>query len=114
MKTKIHAAAGAVALLTVGCFWTFTVLAELSDQAETMATANAAVLAFMAALIPAMIIAGGMGFSLAKGWKNHVVQHKKCRMRIVVPKDLLIILPSAYVLAGCTEYRRFDSTFFVM
>lgn len=114
MKTKIHAAAGAVALLTVACFWIGTVLAELSGQAETIATAKAAVLAGMAVLIPAMMIAGASGFSLGKGWKSPVVQHKKRRMRIVAASGLLVLVPSAYVLAGWAAEGRFDAAFIIV
>lgn len=114
MRTKIHAAAGAVALLTVACFWLATVTAELSGHAETMAAVKSGVLAGMAVLIPAMIVVGASGFSLGQGWKSPIVQQKKRRMRIVAANGLLVLLPSAYVLAGWAEDGRFDAAFFVV
>lgn len=114
MKTKIHAAAGSVTLLTVACFWLATVTAELAGHAETIAAVKAAVLAGMAVLIPAMIVVGASGFSLASGWKSPIVQQKKRRMRIVAANGLLVLLPSAYLLAGWAEDGRFDAAFLVV
>lgn len=114
MKAKLHAAAGGVALLTVACFWISTVAAELTGNAETIAAAKATILAGMVVLIPAMMIAAASGFSLGKGWKSPVVQHKKRRMRIIAANGLLVLLPSAYVLAGWAEAGRFDTAFVVV
>ena len=112
MKAKVHAAAGAAALLVVGSFWLATVATELSGNLETVATVKAGILAGMAVLIPLMIVAGASGFSLAKGWKNPAVQRKKRRMRVVAANGLLVLLPSAYVLAGWAGEGRFDAAFF--
>ncbi|MDR7222148.1 hypothetical protein [Aminobacter aminovorans] len=114
MKAKLHAAAGGVALLTVSCFWISTVAAELTGSAEIIATVKATILAGMAVLIPAMTIAGASGFSLGKGWKSPVVQHKKRRMRIIAANGLLVLLPSAYVLAGWAAEGRFDIAFIIV
>lgn len=111
MKAKLHAAAGSVALLTVACFWISTVAAELTGNAETIAMVKAAVLAGMVVLVPAMAIAGASGFSLARGWKNPAVQRKKRRMRIIAANGLLVLVPSAYVLAGWAGQGRFDTAF---
>ncbi|GAA2886244.1 hypothetical protein GGQ99_004897 [Aminobacter niigataensis] len=114
MKAKLHAAAGAVALLTITCFWIATAAAELTGSAETIAAVKAAILAGMVVLIPAMMVAGASGFSLGRGWKSPVVQQKKRRMRIVAANGLLVLLPSAYVLAGWAETGRFDAAFFAV
>lgn len=114
MKIKIHAAAGAVALLTVSCFWLATAISELSGQAGAIAAVKAGILAGMAVLVPALIVAGASGFSLATGWKTPAVQRKKRRMRIIAANGLAVLLPSAYLLAGWAEEGRFDATFFVV
>ncbi|ODT08043.1 MAG: hypothetical protein ABS58_04640 [Mesorhizobium sp. SCN 65-20] len=111
MKAKVHAAAGAAALLVVGSFWLATVATELSGNLETIAAVKAGVLAGMTVLIPLMIVAGASGFSLAKGWKSPIVQRKKRRMRIVAANGILVLLPSAYVLAGWAGEGRFDGAF---
>lgn len=114
MKAKLHAAAGGAALLTVSCFWISTVAAELTGNAEIIATVKATILAGMVVLIPAMIIAGASGFSLGKGWRSPVVQIKKRRMRIIAGNGLLVLLPSAYVLAGWAGEGRFDAAFIIV
>ena len=111
MKAKVHAAAGAAALLVVGSFWLATVATELSGNQETIAAVKAGVLAGMTVLIPLMVVAGASGFSLAKGWKSPIVQRKKRRMRIVAANGILVLLPSAYVLAGWAGEGRFDTAF---
>lgn len=111
MKAKVHAAAGAAALLVIGSFWLATVAAELSGNLETIAAVKAGVLAGMTVLIPLMIVAGASGFSLAKGWKSPTVLRKKRRMRIVAANGILVLLPSAYVLAGWAGEGRFDAAF---
>ncbi len=111
MKAKVHAAAGAAALLVVGSFWLATVATELSGNLETIAAVKAGVLAGMAVLIPLMIVAGASGFSLAQDWKSPTVLRKKRRMRIVAANGILVLLPSAYVLAGWAGEGRFDAAF---
>ncbi|MFE0013365.1 hypothetical protein ACFWXH_00875 [Mesorhizobium sp. NPDC059054] len=114
MKAKVHAAAGAVALLAVVCFWLSTAVAEVSGNVETIATVKSAILAGMVVLIPAMALAGASGFSLGKGWKSPVVQRKKRRMRFIAVNGMLILLPSAYMLAGWAAQGRFDAAFVVV
>lgn len=114
MKAKVHAAAGAAALLVVGSFWLATVATEFSGNLETIAAVKAGVLAGMAVLIPLMIVAGASGFSLAQGWKSPTVLRKKRRMRIVAANGMLVLLPSAYVLAGWAEEGRFDAAFLAL
>ncbi|WP_054309479.1 hypothetical protein [Mesorhizobium sp. 1M-11] len=114
MKAKVHAAAGAVALLAVVCFWLSTAAAELSGNVETIAAVKSAILTGMVVLIPAMAVAGASGFSLGKGWKSSIVQRKKRRMRFIAINGLLILLPSAYMLAGWAGQGRFDAAFVVV
>ncbi|PLP57810.1 hypothetical protein CYK37_19640 [Mesorhizobium loti] len=111
MKAKVHAAAGAVALLAVVCFWLSTAAAELSGDVEAIAAVKSGILTGMLVLIPAMALAGASGFSLGKGWKGTIVQRKKRRMHFVAINGLLILLPSAYLLAGWAEQGHFDAAF---
>jgi hypothetical protein len=114
MKTRIHAAAGAVALITVSAFWLSTATVELLGDAAAIATVKNSVLAGMAVLIPAMIIAGASGFSLGKGWKSPVVARKKRRMRIIAANGLLVLVPSAYLLSSFATAGRFDNLFTIV
>ncbi|BCG76814.1 hypothetical protein MesoLj113b_03560 [Mesorhizobium sp. 113-3-3] len=114
MKTRIHAAAGAVALITVSAFWLSTATVELLGDTAAIATVKNSVLAGMAVLIPAMIIAGASGFSLGKGWKSPAVARKKWRMRIIAANGLLVLVPSAYLLSSFATAGRFDNLFTIV
>ncbi|HEV2506013.1 MAG TPA: hypothetical protein VGV39_23245 [Mesorhizobium sp.] len=114
MNAKIHAAAGSVALLAVAGFWLSTAVAELLGDVEAIAAVKSAVLSGMVVLIPAMALAGASGFSLGKGWRNPVVLRKKRRMRFIAANGLLVLLPSAYALAGWAGEGRFDAAFFAV
>lgn len=114
MKTLVHAAAGAVALLTVSAFWLSTATVELLGDEAAIAMVKSWVLAGMAVLIPAMIVAGASGFSLGKGWKSPVVARKKQRMRIIAANGLLVLVPSAYLLSSLADAGRFDTLFTIV
>ena len=114
MKTRIHAAAGAVALITVSAFWLSTATVELLGDTAAITMVKNSVLVGMAVLIPAMIIAGASGFSLGKGWKSPVVARKKWRMRIIAANGLLVLMPSAFLLSSLATAGRFDSLFTIV
>ena len=114
MKTRIHAAAGAVALITVSAFWLSTATVELLGDTAAITMVKKSVLVGMAVLIPAMIIAGASGFSLGKGWKSPVVARKKWRMRIIAANGLLVLVPSAFLLSSLATAGRFDSLFTIV
>lgn len=114
MRTRIHAAAGAIALVTVSAFWLSTVTAELIGSTAAITTVKTSILAGMAVLIPAMIIAGASGFSLGKGWKSPVVARKKRRMRIIAANGLLVLVPSAFLLGSFAGAGRFGAIFMIV
>jgi hypothetical protein len=100
MKNWVHAAFGALALLTICVFWSGTAITELFGDARSVAVAKNAVLMGMLVLIPSMAIAGASGFSLGRKWRSPVVTRKALRMKFVAANGLLILLPSAFFLAG--------------
>lgn len=111
MKAKLHAAAGALALLTICTFWSATVITELFGDATAIAAVKNGILAGMLVLIPAMMMAGASGFSLGKGWRNPAVQRKKQRMKIIAANGILVLVPSAVFLAGKAGAGAFDTAF---
>lgn len=114
MKSKLHGLFGAVALLSIVTFWTSTVVSELFlDQASVVAVKNA-VLTGMWVLIPAMAATGGSGFSLARSRRGRLVDVKGRRMKGVAANGLLVLLPSAYVLASWANAGRFDGAFYAL
>lgn len=114
MKSKLHGIFGAVALLCIATFWLSTVVSELFlTQASVVAVKNA-VLTGMWLLIPAMAATGGSGFSLAKGRRGRLVDVKMRRMKGVAANGLLVLLPSAFVLASWASAGRFDGAFYAL
>jgi hypothetical protein len=111
MKTKIHAFAGALALLTICMFWSATFIAETFGDAAAIAAVKNGILAGMLVLAPAMAMAGASGFSLGKGWRSPAVQRKKQRMKIIAANGILILVPSAVFLASKAGAGVFDAAF---
>jgi hypothetical protein len=111
MKTKIHAFAGALALLTICIFWGTTAVTELFGDAADIAAVKNGILMGMLVLIPAMATVGASGFSLGKGWRSQAVERKKQRMKIIAANGILILVPSAVFLASKAGAGAFDAAF---
>lgn len=114
MKPALHAGAGAVAMLCILCFWTSTAVAELFLSPAAVVAVKQAVLQGMWLLIPAMLIIGGSGFSLARSGSGHLVEAKKKRMPIIAGNGLLVMLPAAFFLSGKASAGEFDATFYAI
>lgn len=114
MKSKLHAFFGAVALLCIVTFWVSTVVSELFlDQASVTGVKNT-ILTGMWVLIPAMAATGGSGFSLAGTRRGRLVDIKMRRMKGVAANGLLVLLPSAWMLASWANAGRFDGAFYTL
>lgn len=114
MKSTLHGFFGAVALLCIATFWASTVVSELFlDQASVVAVKNA-ILTGMWVLIPAMAATGGSGFSLARTRRGRLVDVKGRRMKAVAANGLLVLLPSAWMLASWANAGRFDGAFYAL
>lgn len=114
MKSKLHGIFGAIALLCIATFWVSTVVSELFLHHFAVVTVKNAVLAGMWLLIPAMAATGGSGFALAKGRAGRLVGVKARRMKLVAANGLLVLLPSAFVLASWANAGRFDGAFYAL
>lgn len=114
MKSKLHAVFGIVALLCVAAFWTSTVVSELFLEQDAVAAVKNGILAAMWLFVPAMAATGGSGFSLARGREGRLVQKKARRMKFIAANGLLVLLPSAFALAGMANAGRFDAWFYAV
>lgn len=114
MKTRIHAIAGVIGLLTIATFWSSTLLSELLGSHATIATVKNGVLWGMILLIPAMAIAGGSGMSLSQGRTDSGVLVKKKRMPFIAMNGLLVLVPSAFFLASKANAGAFDAAFYAV
>ena len=114
MKSKFHGIFGSIALLCIASFWSSTAVSEFFlDQPSVVAVKNA-ILTGMWVLIPAMMATGGSGFSLARGRRGRIADVKGRRMKIVAANGLLVLLPSAWMLASWANAGRFDTRFYAL
>jgi len=114
MKSRLHGAFGAIALLCISAFWLSSVVTELFMDHASVAAVKNAVLHGMWVLIPSMVLAGGSGFALAKGRVGRLVSAKRRRMKITAANGMLVLLPSAFMLATWANAGRFDGGFYAL
>ncbi|MEH6545398.1 MAG: CDGSH iron-sulfur domain-containing protein [Sneathiella sp.] len=114
MKTRIHAIAGVIGILTVAVFWVSTLITELVGSHEAIATLKNGILWGMIILIPALAIAGGSGMSLGQGLTSQRVLIKKKRMPFIALNGLLVLLPCAVFLSIKANAGEIDTTFYVV
>lgn len=114
MKAKLHGFFGAVALLCIATFWSSTAVSELFLDLASVTAVKNAILAGMWVLIPAMAATGGSGLSLAGARRGRLVEVKALRMKLVAANGLLVLLPSAFVLASWANAGRFDGAFYAL
>ena len=114
MKAKLHGFFGTVALLCIATFWVSTAISEAFLSQDSVTAVKNAILAGMWLLIPAMAATGGSGFALAGARRGRLVEAKARRMKIVAANGLLVLLPSAFVLASWANAGRFDGAFYAL
>lgn len=114
MIKSIHPMAGALAILTIAIFWLSTVFSELLGSQSTIVAVKTAIPWGFLLLIPAIAIAGGSGFALAKGHRSGLIGSKVKRMPLVAANGLLILIPSALYLSFKANSGSFDTTFYAV
>ena len=115
MTRMTHPLAGALAMLTIATFWLATALTELFGSHAIVATVKTAIPWGFGLLIPALMVAGGSGFVLAKGRpRAALVGAKVKRMRLIAANGVLILIPSALFLASKARAGEFDTTFYAL
>lgn len=114
MKSRIHASAGALAMLTIAVFWVSTVISELSGQKDLIIAVKTAIPWGFLILIPALATVGATGFSLAGGRSGGLVSKKRRRMPLIAANGLLILVPSALYLADKARAGAFDPGFYTV
>ncbi len=110
----VHPVAGAVAILTIATFWLSTALSELLCSQATIIAVKTAIPWGFLLLVPAIAIAGGSGFALAKGRRGGLIGGKIKRMPLVAANGLLILIPSALYLSFKANAAAFDAAFYAV
>lgn len=112
MKTKFHAAMGAVATLLVIVFLTSTLVSEFFLDHAVVINVKTMIVVAIALLIAAMAATGASGISLAGGRAGPLVNVKKMRMKLLAANGLLVMLPSAAFLYFRAAAGQFDALFY--
>ncbi|ORE90484.1 hypothetical protein [Aurantimonas sp. 22II-16-19i] len=110
----LHPLAGVIAILTIAIFWTATVLSELSGSRELIVSVKTAIPWGFLLLVPALMIAGGSGFTLARGRRGGAIGAKIKRMPIIAANGMVVLIPAALFLAAKAEAAEFDPSFYVV
>lgn len=114
MMKIIHPVAGAVAIFTIATFWLSTALSELfAPQGAVTAVKTAIPWGFLL-LIPALLVAGGSGFVMAKGRRSMLIGTKIKRMPFIAANGILVLIPSALFLAAKAKAVEFDTGFYAV
>lgn len=114
MKTRLHALAGSIALLTIAAFWTSTLVAELFLSGVAVARVKVGILYGMLLLVPALVATAGSGFLLTGKRSGAVVAAKKKRMPFIAANGLLVLVPAAFFLEGRAAAADFDRCFYAV
>jgi hypothetical protein len=114
MIKTIHPLAGALALLTIATFWLSTALTELFASETTVTIVKTAIPWGFLVLIPALMAAGGSGFSLAAKRRGGIIDTKIRRMPLIAANGILILIPSALFLASKAGAGAFDAGFYAV
>lgn len=114
MKSRIHAGAGALAMLVIAVFWTSTAVSELTGQVGPITAVKTAIPWGFLILIPALAATGGTGFSLAGGRSGGLVGKKRGRMPLIAANGILVLIPSALYLSHKAQAGVFDQSFYIV
>jgi len=114
MTRVIHPIAGGLAILTIATFWLSTVFSELFGTHATVVAVKTVIPWGFLLLIPALAVAGGSGFSLAKGARAGLIGAKIKRMPFIAGNGILILIPSALFLASKARAGDFDTGFYAV
>jgi hypothetical protein len=99
----------------VATFWLSTALTELFASHSTVTSVKGAIPWGFLVLIPALMVAGGSGFALAKGRPRvGLVGAKVKRMPLIAANGILILIPSALFLASKASAGEFDAAFYAV
>ena len=110
----VHPVAGMVAILTIATFWLSTALTELFASLSIITAVKTAIPWGFLLLIPALMVAGGSGFALAKGRRAGLVGAKIKRMPLIAANGILVLIPSALFLATKAGAAEFDTGFYAV
>ena len=114
MMKRIHPIAGFLGFLTILCFWTSTLMAELSGQAPAILAVKTGILWGMVVLVPSLAVTGATGFRLAGPKPAGLARAKQRRMPVIAANGLLVLVPCAVVLQRLAAAGNYTSMFYAV
>jgi hypothetical protein len=114
MTRIVHPLAGAIAIFTIATFWLSTTFTELFGSSAAVTSVKTAIPWGFLLLVPALAVAGGSGFALARSRRAALIESKIRRMRIIAANGILVLIPSALFLASKASAGEFDTAFYAI
>lgn len=114
MTSKMHASAGAIALLTITCFWFSTLFAEVFGNEAQIRLVKEVIPYGFILLIPALALTGLSGTVLSKGRSGRLINIKQKRMPIIALNGLIVLVPAALFLSAKASAEQFDLIFYAV
>lgn len=105
-----HIVATAVATLTISCFFTFSLIAEILGEPLFIQQVKTGILYGLPIMLIAMPILGLSGKKLAGNSKNPLVLNKMKRMKMVALNGVILISLAIYLYYHAI-YKSIDTTF---
>ena len=110
----VHPIAGGLALATIAGFWTASVAVELFGGPTAVAAVKGAIPYGFVVLIPALAVVGMSGMRLGRGQRRPLVAAKRRRMPVIAANGILVLVPSALVLAARAQAGELDAVFYAV
>ena len=115
MTLILHRLAAPIAILCIATFISATIFVELVGTPVSIATVKSLILwPGLFILVPALAVAGGSGFALAKSRNGKLVHQKKKRMPFIGANGILVLIPCAVLLDRWASVGVFDTNFYVV
>ncbi|WP_369250098.1 hypothetical protein [Streptomyces sp. R41] len=112
MKSRVHAAAGVLALSLITLFFTSSVVVEIFGDEHAVSTVKTAIALALIVLVPSMAIAGASGRSLSSGRRRApLIRRKQRRTAVAAAVGLLVLVPCAVTLQSLAAEREFGTQF---
>ena len=115
VPNRAHLVAGVLATACIATFFLSTILVEALASREAVSYLKSLIVTpGLWILVPAIAIAGGSGFFLARSRSGRLVDAKKKRMPFIAANGVLVLLPCAIVLDRWAAAASFDTMFYAV
>lgn len=110
---KIHIAASIIAVITIGSFFSFSLIAEIMGSDLFIKQVKTGILYGLPILIIAMPMLALSGKKLARNSKNLILAKKTKRMKLIAINGIILISLAVYLYYHAT-YRSIDIRFLIV